>query len=37
MDYLEERDSGTIERLVKQSGFLLSTYQAELAKDPAFR
>jgi hypothetical protein len=37
MDYLEERDSGTIERLSKQSGFLLSTYQAELAKDPASR
>lgn len=37
MDYLEELDSGTIERLGKQSGFLLSTYQAELAKDPASR
>jgi len=35
MDYLQECDSGTIERLGKQSGFLLSTYQAELAKDPA--
>jgi hypothetical protein len=35
MGYLEERDSGTIERLAKQNGFLLSTYQAELAKDPA--
>ena len=37
MDYLEECDSGTIERLGRQSGFLLSTYQAELAKDPASR
>jgi hypothetical protein len=37
MDYLEELDSGTIERLGKQGGFLLSTYQAELAKDPASR
>jgi len=35
MDSLEGRDSATIERLSKQSGFLLSTYQAELAKDPA--
>jgi len=37
MGHLEERDSGTIERLAKQNGFLLSTYQAELAKDPASR
>jgi hypothetical protein len=37
MDYVEELDSGTIERLGKQGGFLLSTYQAELAKDPASR
>ena len=37
MDYLEECDSGIIERLGKQSGFLLRTYQAELAKDPAGR
>ena len=37
MGYLEECDSGTIERLGKQSGFLLRTYQAELAKDPASR
>ena len=37
MDYLEERNSETIERLGKQSGFLLSTYQAEMAKDPASR
>jgi hypothetical protein len=37
MDYLEEQDSGTIERLGKQSGFLLSTYQAEFANDPASR
>jgi hypothetical protein len=37
MDYLEERNVETIERLGKQSGFLLSTYQAEMAKDPASR
>jgi hypothetical protein len=41
MDYLEgrneERNAETIERLGKQSGFLLSTYQAEMAKDPASR
>ena len=37
VDYLEELDSRTIERLGKQCGFLLSTYQAELAKDPASR
>ena len=35
MDSLENLDSGTIERLGKQGGFLLSTYHAELAKDPA--
>ena len=35
MDYLEELDSGTIERLGKQSRFLLGTYEEELAKDPA--
>ena len=34
VDYLRELDSETIERLGKQGGFLLSTYQAELAKDP---
>jgi hypothetical protein len=34
MAYLEECDSGTIERLGKQSGFLLRTFEAELAKDP---
>jgi hypothetical protein len=34
MDYLEERDADKIERLGKQSGFLLSTYRAELARDP---
>jgi hypothetical protein len=37
MSYLKERDSGTIERLAKQNGFLLSVYQTELAKDPASR
>jgi Protein of unknown function (DUF2934) len=37
MDYLEELDSGTIERLGAQRGFLLSTYHAELAKDPTSR
>lgn len=37
MDNLPECASGTIERLGKQSGFLLRTYKAELAKDPASR
>ena len=37
MDSLEELDSRTIERLGKQGGFLLSTYHAELAKNPASR
>jgi hypothetical protein len=37
MDSLEELDSRTMERLGKQCGFLLSTYHAELAKDPASR
>ena len=37
MDYLEQLDSETIERLGKQGGFLLSMYHAELAKDPASR
>ena len=37
MDSLEELDSRTMERLGKQGGFLLSTYHAELAKDPASR
>ena len=35
MDSLEDLNSETIERLGKQGGFLLSTYHAELAKDPA--
>ena|ERR1700674_4668497 len=35
MDYLEELDSGTIERLGEQSRFLLGKYEEELAKDPA--
>jgi hypothetical protein len=37
MDSLEDLNSETIERLGKQGGFLLSTYHAELAKDPASR
>ena len=37
VDYLEELDSRTIARLGKQGGFLLRTYRAELAKDPASR
>ena len=37
MGHLEEVDLGTIERLGEQSGFLLTTYQTELAKDPASR
>jgi hypothetical protein len=37
MDYLEESDAETIDRLGKQSGFLLRTYQAELARDPTSR
>jgi hypothetical protein len=37
VDYLEELDSETIERLGKQGGLLLSMYHAELAKDPASR
>ncbi len=35
MGYLEELDSGAIERLVKQSRFLLCMYEDELAKDAA--
>lgn len=31
----EQLDSGTMERVGKQSGLLLRLYQAELAKDPA--
>ena len=37
MDYLEELDSGTIERLGQQSRFLLGTDEEELTKDPASR
>jgi hypothetical protein len=33
----EQLDSGTMERVEKQSGLLLRLYQAELAKDPASR
>jgi hypothetical protein len=34
MDYLPEPDTGTADRLGKQSEFLRGTYWAELAKDP---
>ena len=37
MDCLEDLDSDTIERLGQQGGFLLTTYHAELDKDPASR
>ena len=37
MDSLEDLDSETIERLGKQGGLLLTTYHAELDKDPASR
>ena len=37
MDSLEDLNSETIERLGKQGGFLLTTYHAECAKDPASR
>ena len=37
MEFLEDLDSETIERLGKQGGFLLTTYHAERAKDPASR
>ena len=37
MDSLEDLNSETIERLGKQGGFLLTTYHAERAKDPASR
>ncbi len=37
MDSLEDLDSETIERVGKQGGFLLTTYHAERAKDPASR
>ena len=35
MQLAEELDSTTLERLAKQSDFLLRIYQAELAKDPS--
>jgi len=35
MDCLEDLDSETIERLGQQCGFLLTTYRAEPAKNPA--
>jgi hypothetical protein len=34
MHFSDELDSETLERLGKQGGFLLRTYQAELAKAP---
>ncbi len=37
MQLVEQLDSVTIERLRKQGGFLLRTYDAELAKNPASR
>jgi hypothetical protein len=37
MDCLEDLDSETIKRLGQQGGFLLTTYLAELAKNPASR
>jgi hypothetical protein len=37
MQLVEELDSETIERLGKQSEFLLMVHHAELAKDPASR
>jgi hypothetical protein len=37
MQFLEEQESGTIERLKEQDEFLLKIYQAEFAKDPASR
>jgi hypothetical protein len=33
----EQLDSGTMERVEKQSGLLLRLYEAEIAKDPASR
>jgi len=33
----EQLDSGTVERLEKQSNLLLRMYQAELAKNPTSR
>jgi hypothetical protein len=37
MQFLEELESGTIERLKEQDEFLLRMYQAEFAKDPTSR
>ena len=37
MHTLERNDAGTLKHLVKQGGFLLKSYQAELAKDPTSR
>jgi hypothetical protein len=37
MQFLEEVDSGTIERLKEQEEFLLRIHQAEFSKDPTSR
>jgi hypothetical protein len=37
MQVVEQLDSKAIERLRKQSGFLLGIYQSEIAKDPTSR
>ena len=37
MQVVEQLDSETIERLRKQSGFLLGIYHAEVTKDPTSR
>ena len=37
MQVVEQLDSEAIERLRKQSGFLLGIYHAEIAKDPTSR
>jgi hypothetical protein len=37
MQHEEQLDSGTIERLEKQSDLLLRMYRAELAKNPTSR
>ena len=37
MKVAEQLDSAAIERLRKQSGFLLGIYHQEIAKDPASR
>jgi hypothetical protein len=37
VQFEEQLDSGTIERLERQGDFLLRIYQAELAKNPTSR